>query len=424
MPKYEVETQSKERVVLALINPDAESDDYVEEELRALVDSAGLDTAAVFRQRRRSPDVSTFIGKGKVEELAGHIAEIQPDALIVDGELNAVQAKNLEDALDVKIIDRTQLILDIFAQRAHTREAALQVELAQLKYLLPRLMGKGTALSRLGGGIGTRGPGETKLESDRRRIRARIARLEEDIQEAAHQRDRQRKSRRELPFPLGAIVGYTNAGKSTLLNALTKADIYADDRLFATLQPTTRKVALPGGWSALLSDTVGFLDNLPHTLIEAFKSTLQEAAEADFLVHVIDASNPNWELQRDAVMETLEELGARDAPTITVFNKADKVKDSFALRQLVAEQENSVALSARTGLGLSDLLDHVLSTVDAMLVDVQTRLAYSESSLVDECYAYGYVKKADYDEAGIALTARVLPEMAERLKRASQHSAP
>jgi GTP-binding protein HflX len=301
---------------------------YWNDEMRALAHSAGVRIVAEARQKRPLPDVATYIGKGKAEMLFQLAREHEADVILFDVELNPVQQRNLEQITQTRVVDRTQLILDIFAQRARSREGALQVELAQLLYLMPRLSGKGVALSRLGGGIGTRGPGETKLEIDKRRIRERIAHLRHEIEELRRQRVHQRSSRRKLPFPSGAIVGYTNAGKSTLLNVLSGAQTYVDNRVFATLDPTTRRVVLPDGWSVLLTDTVGFVENLPPMLLEAFYATLEEVREADFLIHVIDISSPHWELQRDAVETTLVELQADQKPTITVFNKADCVRDT------------------------------------------------------------------------------------------------
>lgn len=402
--------------MLVYTNPDSAEDEYVEQELHALAASAGLEVVSEFRQRRIIPDGATFIGRGKAEELFAQGRAVGADVVIFDNELSSLQQRNLEEILQSKVIDRTQLILDLFAQRAHTREGVLQVELAQLLYLLPRLMGRGTFLSRLGGGIGTRGPGETKLEMDRRRIRDRIAHIRRELEEVRRQRTHQRLSRRRLPFPFGAIVGYTNAGKSTLLNTLSGAEIYTDNRLFATLDPTTRRVVLPDGWSVILTDTVGFIRHLPTTLIAAFRATLEEVQEADFLIHVIDIANPYWELQRDAVYETLAELGVTEKPIITVFNKADRVKENFLLRRLVAEYENSVYLSARYAQGISYLMERIVATVQSLLVTVEARLPYSESHLLAECYEYGRVLAVDYREDGIHLRAQVIPEIAARLK--------
>ncbi len=404
-----------ERAILVLCHTDLE-ESYWADEMRALSQSAGVTIIAEMRQRRHSPDVATCIGRGKAEELFVLAREKEADLIIFDTELTPVQQRNLEELTQTRVVDRTQLILDIFARRARSREGALQVELAQLLYLMPRLSGKGNALSRLGGGIGTRGPGETKLEMDRRRVRERIAHLRHEIDEIRRQREHQRASRRRLPFPSGAIVGYTNAGKSTLLNVLSGSHTYVDSRVFATLDPTTRRVVLPDGWSVLLTDTVGFVENLPPMLLEAFRATLEEVLEADFLLHVIDISSPHWELQRDAVETTLVELGADQKPTILVFNKADRVRDTYWLRQLVAEHPNSVYISAKQAQGIPHLMDRIVSTLQGMLVSVDVWLPYEASALVAECYELGRVLSVDYHEQGIHLRAQVIPTVAAKLQ--------
>ncbi|NLK09030.1 MAG: GTPase HflX, partial [Firmicutes bacterium] len=291
-------------------------------ELKALAHTAGAKVVEMVVQNRKRPDAATYVGKGKLEEIKSLIGIHGVEVVIFDDELQAAQLRNIEEALDVKVIDRTQLILDIFAQRANTREAKLQVDLAQLRYLLPRLAGRGTALSRLGGGIGTRGPGETKIETDRRRIRERIARLEQEMDEIRSQRGLQRRSRSRRSVPVVALVGYTNAGKSTLLNRITGAGVFVEDKLFATLDPTIRRSALPSsGQPVLFVDTVGFIRKLPHTLVAAFRATLEEVVEADVLVHVVDATAYNVSAQMQAVFEVLEELSVAGRSLITVFNK-------------------------------------------------------------------------------------------------------
>ncbi len=415
------ETQTPERAVLVFCRADTTSEeDYWGEEMRALAKSAGVQLIAETRQRRPIPDVATYIGKGKAEALFTLAREHGADLIVFDVELNPVQQRNLEQITQTRVIDRTQLILDIFAQRARSREGALQVELAQLLYLMPRLSGKGVELSRLGGGIGTRGPGETKLEIDKRRIRERVASLRHEIEEIRRQRLHQRSSRRRLPFPSGAIVGYTNAGKSTLLNVLSGAQTYVDNRVFATLDPTTRRVVLPDGWSVLLTDTVGFVENLPPMLLEAFYATLEEVQEADFLVHVVDLSSPHWQLQHDAVETTLIDLGADQKPTITVFNKADCVRDPALLRQVVAETPNSVYISARFAQGIPHLMDRIVATVQGMLVSVDVWLPYSATNLLAECYEYGRVLSVDYHDDAIHLRAQVIPSVASRLREVSK----
>jgi GTPase len=405
---------------LVFCRADAHEEAYWSDEMRALAHSAGVRVVAEARQKRPLPDVATYIGKGKAETLFQLAREHEADVILFDVELNPVQQRNLEQITQTRVIDRTQLILDIFAQRARSREGALQVELAQLLYLMPRLSGKGVALSRLGGGIGTRGPGETKLEIDKRRIRERVAHLRHEIEELRRQRVHQRSSRRKLPFPSGAIVGYTNAGKSTLLNVLSGAQTYVDNRVFATLDPTTRRVVLPDGWSVLLTDTVGFVENLPPMLLEAFYATLEEVREADFLMHVIDISSSHWELQRDAVETTLVELQADQKPVITVFNKADCVRDTALLRQLVAETPNAVYISARFAQGIPHLMDRIVATVQGMLVSVDVWLPYEATALLAECYEFGRVLSVDYHEEGIHLRAQVIPSVAARLRESQK----
>lgn len=379
-----------------------------------------MEIAAEYRQRRHTPDTATFIGRGKAEELFAHVRELEAEAVLFDGELSPLQQRNLEELLQTKVLDRTQLILDIFAQRAHTREGVLQVELAQLMYLMPRLSGRGTALSRLGGGIGTRGPGETKLEIDRRRIRERIQHLQRDLEEVRRQRHHQRAFRQKLPFPAGAIVGYTNAGKSTLLNTLSGAEAYVDDRLFATLDPTTRRVVLPDGWSLLLTDTVGFVDNLPTALIAAFRATLEEVQHADFLIHVVDISNLHWELQRDAVESTLVELEAESKPTVWVFNKIDRIKDKVQLQVIAEDYPHVVFFSAKLAQGIPQLIEAIVRTVQGLLTEVEVRLPYTEAHLIAECYEFGRVQSVEYQEDGVLIRAQVIPEVAAKLLAARQ----
>src|SRR5262245_4542683 len=339
------EINAQERAILVSVEPDESLRPYALEELTALTQTAGGEVVGEFYQRRDRPDPAYYIGPGKTQELYAGVLDSNADLVIVDSELSPVQARNLEEAVKCRVIDRTQLILDIFAQRAHTREGKLQVALAQLTYLLPRLSSLYTKFERQQGGIGVRGgAGETKLETDRRKVRATISDLEAQIAEIRSTRQQQRAQRRKLPFPTAALVGYTSAGKSTLLNTLSGSEIYADPKLFATLDPTTRRVVLPDGWAILLTDTVGFIRNLPTHLVAAFRATLEETVEADFLLHVVDASHPHRELQMRAVVEVLEDLGAADKPVITVFNKADLVKDQYALRTMVVEAENACYL--------------------------------------------------------------------------------
>src|SRR5438105_9320061 len=305
---YEVDTQ--ERALIVCVESDEAAEEYAVEELRSLAQTAGAAVVGEVHQHRAQPDPAYYIGRGKAEEIAGDVRDTRADFVVVDTELSPTQQRNLQETVGTRVIDRTQLILDIFAQRAHTREGKLQVELAQMTYLLPRLMNLYTKFERQQGGIGVRGgSGETKLETDRRKVRDRIGDLEEELADVRSQRHQQRALRRKLPFPAAALVGYTSSGKSTLMNTLSGADVYADPKLFATLDPTTRRVVLPDGWAILLTDTVGFIRNLPHDLVAAFRATLEEVDAADFLIHVVDASHPQAEIQAEAVQEVLDELG-------------------------------------------------------------------------------------------------------------------
>lgn len=355
--------KGKERAVLVGVEL-AEAKGSTEEslkELAELVDTAGGETATVAVQRREKPDSKYYVGQGKVEELALLCQEEQAQTAIFDAELSPSQQSHLEEALGVKVVDRTALILDIFAQRARTKEGKLQVELAQLNYMLPRLLGEGKLMSRLGGGIGTRGPGETKLEVDRRRIREKIAFLEKQVEEVRAHREALRKSRKKQELTTAALVGYTNAGKSTLLNALTGAGVLAEDKLFATLDPTIKRFILPSGEPLLVTDTVGFIQKLPHHLVKAFKATLEEVTEADFLVHVVDLSNPYMEEQIRTVHQILSELNALEKPTLTVFNKTDRVPGLAKgyLESLERKHPHAAFISALKKEGFKELLSKI-----------------------------------------------------------------
>jgi GTP-binding protein HflX len=332
------------------------------EELAGLAQAAGAEVVLRVLQERQRPDPSTFLGAGKIDTLAASCAETRVDVVIVDQELSPAQVRHMEEILDRKVIDRTQLILDIFARRARTREGKLQVELAQLKYLLPRLAGSGTALSRLGGGIGTRGPGETKLETDRRRIRTRIHAVSGDIEHVRKRRAQLRERRQKAAVPTVSLVGYTNAGKTTLFNVLTHADAQASDALFVTLDPLVRQLSLPDSRELLVSDTVGFIDRLPHALVAAFRATLEEVAEADLAVHVIDAAAPDRDRRMGAVRQVLEEVGARDVPVLDVYNKCDLLTPIERQRLRDADPA-SLVISASTGEGVDDLVDTLASRV-------------------------------------------------------------
>jgi GTP-binding protein HflX len=332
------------------------------QELSRLAYSSRARVVAQFTQKRERPDPKYFIGCGKIEEIHAAVHTHDADLVIFDHELSPGQEHNLAEALGVKVIDRTALILDIFAQHAKTREGALQVELAQHQFLLPRLTGKGVELSRLGGGIGTRGPGETKLEYDRRRIKKKISQLKQELEKLRAQRQLQREKRRAAALPLISIVGYTNAGKSTLLNALTGAKVLTQDQLFATLDPTVRRLKLSGGKIALISDTVGFIQKLPHQLVEAFHATLEEVTEADLLLHVVDAAHPHFEDQISAVYNVLEEIGAIAKKMITVFNKADLLntpEQKEKIKKAAQKYTPAVLLSAQNQVGLADLLSQI-----------------------------------------------------------------
>jgi len=340
------------------------------DELAQLSRTAGATVCGRLMQTRQQPDPKYFFGSGKMQEVALHMQELGATLLVVDQELTPNQKRNIEEVVGVKVIDRTELILDIFAQRAQTKEGKLQVELAQMKYLLPRLIGKGDNLSRLGGGIGTRGPGETKLEIDRRRIREKITLLETDAERIGNYRDVQRKRRINENLPVVALTGYTNSGKSTLLNALTKADVFTQDKLFATLDPTTRRTTLPDHSPVLISDTVGFIKKLPTSLVTAFRATLEEVAVADVLVHVVDASHPNVLEHISAVHDVLSDLGAVDKPMITVLNKADIVRKED-LAWLVAQVPNPVVASAKIRFGLGTILSKIQEVISEVCPERQ-----------------------------------------------------
>ena len=361
------------------------------DELAGLAETAGALVITRVLQNRQKPDPATYIGSGKAEELSLTCQALEIDLAIFDDELTGAQKRNLENALGVRVIDRTALILDIFAQHAQSAEGKLQVELAQMKYRLPRLTGQGTELSRLGGGIGTRGPGETQLEVDRRRIRKRIDDLERDLKEIKQHRDLRRARREKQGQTVVALVGYTNAGKSTLLNALSGSDVLVEDKLFATLDPVMRNVDLPENRSCLLVDTVGFIRKLPHPLVQAFRSTLEEAIYADLLIVVSDLSSSNYAQQRDTVFEVLNDLGATDRPILEVLNKADRVK-----ADTVVEPADAILISARDGTGLETLKAEIARRIAAMRHRAELVIPYSKGNLLSMIHSSGQVLSEEY----------------------------
>jgi GTPase len=360
------------------------------DELGLLAQSAGAQVVGRVIQDRPRRDPATLIGRGKAEEVARLADETSADVLVFDDELSPAQQRNLEEAVGRKTLDRTQLILDIFARRARTREGRLQVELAQLDYMLPRLTGRGVLLSRLGGGIGTRGPGETKLETDRRRIRQRIANIRRDIEKVRRDRHTRRAGRQRSDTPLVALVGYTNAGKSTLFNALTRADTAISDQLFMTLDPLVRRAPLGGGQEVLLADTVGFIQKLPHSLVAAFRATLEEITASDLVLHVMDAAAEDLEEREAAVEAVLKEIGAQDCPRIVVLNKADAAPEGRA-RNLQDGRAGSVVVSARTGEGLAELKEAIAARLGLRTRSVHLRFRAQESRAISSVYTSGRV---------------------------------
>ncbi len=401
---YENKEAARERVIL--VGVCTRENENVEEsldELKELADTAGADAVGRVIQNRESMHPGTYIGSGKIDEVRELAAALQADGVICDDELTPAQLRGLEQELDLKVMDRTLVILDIFAQHATTSEGKLQVELAQLRYRLARLTGKGIAMSRLGGGIGTRGPGEKKLETDRRLIKSRIARLNRELKEMQIHRDTARKKRLNESVPVAAIVGYTNAGKSTLLNALTGAGILAENKLFATLDPTTRRMELPSGQEILLTDTVGFIRKLPHHLVEAFKSTLEEARYADYILHVVDSVSPQMDAQMEAVYETLDRLGIAGKPVITLFNKRDLAAGSELPKDPNAVR--TIGISARTGAGLKELQEVLEEQLRNSRIQVEKLFPYAQAGDIQRIRRYGQVLEEEYREDGIYIKA-------------------
>lgn len=413
-----------ERVVLIGVwTHGTQSDaDHSLAELARLAETAGSQVLEGLTQRRGRPDPATYVGSGKAAELRDIVASTGADTVICDGELTAGQLRRLEELVKVKVIDRTALILDIFAQHARSREGKAQVELAQLEYMRPRLRGWGESLSRqaggraggAGGGVGLRGPGETKIETDRRRINTRIARLRRELTGMKKARDVKRDRRRSREVPAVAIAGYTNAGKSSLLNRLTDAGVLVEDALFATLDPTVRRARTPDGRAFTLSDTVGFVRHLPHQLIEAFRSTLEEVADADLILHVVDASDPDPEAQIAAVREVLAEVDATDVPELIVINKAD-VADELMVSRLRRRAPRSVLVSARTGEGIAGLVDELADVLPRGEVEVAALLPYERGDLVSRVHAHGEVLAVTHTPDGTRLDARVSRALAAEL---------
>ena len=406
---YENEIRKEKYILLIAYSGAEEEADASLDELAELLDTADGIAVSRMKQKLPKPDPATYIGSGKAMELKISLVAREVDGVICDDELTPAQMRNLSDLLDTKVIDRTMLILDIFAAHAHTSEGKLQVEMAQLKYRLSHLVGAGKAMSRLGGGIGTRGPGETKLETDRRVIGKRIARLSAEIKEMQKVRSTTRKRRMGHLTPVVAIVGYTNAGKSTLINLLTDSSVLSEDKLFATLDPTTRTCVMHGGQEVLFTDTVGFINKLPHQLIDAFRSTLEEAKYADVILHVADASDPELDLHLQVVYKTLRELDVTGKPVITAFNKCDLLTGEERLIDVYAD--NWVRISAKTGYNMDALLDTIEDTLQKNRRYVECLIPYSDGKRLDQFHRYGQILAEEYLEDGVSIKA-YMPESA------------
>ncbi|MQS05935.1 GTPase HflX [Streptomyces sp. IF17] len=422
-----------ERVVLVGVwtTGTAEDADNSLAELAALAETAGAMVLDGVIQRRDKPDPATYIGSGKARELRDLVLETGADTVVCDGELSPGQLIHLEDVVKVKVVDRTALILDIFAQHATSREGKAQVSLAQMQYMLPRLRGWGQSLSRQmggggsgssGGGMATRGPGETKIETDRRRIREKMAKLRREIAAMKTGRDVKRQERRRNQVPSVAIAGYTNAGKSSLLNQLTGAGVLVENALFATLDPTVRRAETPSGRVYTLADTVGFVRHLPHHLVEAFRSTMEEVGDADLILHVVDGAHPVPEEQLAAVREVIREVGAADVPEIVVINKADAA-DPLVLQRLLRAEKRALAVSAHTGAGMEELLEWIDRELPRPDVELRVLVPYTEGGLVSRVHAEGEVLAEEHTADGTLLTARVHEELAADLRRAGRESA-
>lgn len=413
MALYEMQ-EELEKVILVGVST-GDNDDTREslDELGDLVKTAGAEVVGKVIQNREAMHPGTYVGKGKIEEIKELLWELGATGIVCDDELSPAQLNNLTEMLETKVMDRTLVILDIFAGRASTSEGKIQVELAQLRYRQSQLTGAGRALSRLGGGIGTRGPGEKKLEMDRRLIRDRISQLNRELKDVKRHRELTREQRKRNKVPVVAIVGYTNAGKSTLLNTLTGAGVLEEDQLFATLDPTTRNLKLPGGQEILLTDTVGFIRKLPHHLIDAFRSTLEEAKYADIILHVVDASNPQMDEQMFVVYETLQRLGVMNKPVITAFNKMDRVGEHLLVRDFQADK--IVQISAKTGENLEDLFTAIEDKLREDKIHIVRVFPYTESSKVQLIRKYGELLSEEFKEDGVHVEAYVPQEIYGRL---------
>ena len=406
-------SEIKEKFILVGVETGKDRMEEILTELEELLETAGGETVGRVIQNLESINKATYVGKGKVDEIRELAEELGADGIVCDDELSPAQLSNLKDELDIKVLDRTLVILDIFAAHAQTSEGKLQVELAQLKYRSSRLTGLGKNLSRLGGGIGTRGPGESKLESDRRAIRERVSQLRSEIEKVESSRETLRKHRMSDGIPVIAIVGYTNAGKSTFLNKITDAGILAEDKLFATLDPTTRNLKIPDGEEVLFTDTVGFISKLPHNLVDAFKSTLEEAKYADLILHVADASNPEVDEQMKVVYRTLEELKVTGKPVITFLNKQDKLEEERIIKDIKADAV--VKGSAKTGEGIDELLSKITEILREGKVLIDTVLSYADTSKISVIRKKGQLLSEEYEGEGIKVKAYVPKAVAGQL---------
>lgn len=410
---YEVK-EEEERVILVGVCLDemVESEESMDE-LMELTKTAGAKTVGRIIQNRESVSLATYVGKGKLEEIKEALISLNATGIVCDDELSPAQIRNLEDALDTKVMDRTLVILDIFASRAHTREGKIQVELAQLKYRSSRLVGLRSSLSRLGGGIGTRGPGEKKLEMDRRLIKERISQLNHELEDVKRHREVQRQQRSKTQTPVVCIVGYTNAGKSTLLNHLTMAGVLEEDKLFATLDPTTRNLALPSGQEIMITDTVGFIRKLPHHLVEAFRSTLEEAKYSDIILHVVDCVNPQMDKQMEAVYETLENLGVREKTVITAFNKVDQLQGDTILKDPKAD--HTIRIAAKEDYGFEELLSTIEMVLRETKLYIEKIYSYEDAGRIQLIRKYGQLLSEEYQENGVFVRAYIPREYESRI---------